>query len=112
MKIMIATFGQETNTFSPDRITAAQFLPNGWIKAEGIVEGFSETGSYLGGAMQVNVRETGVDFYCAGAKKWLGNPFGTGGIRISMHYYNTIEQIDCLVDAIHAFMKEENIKVG
>lgn len=52
MKIMIATFGQETNTFSPDRITAEQFLPNGWIKAEGIVEGFSGTGSYLGGAIR------------------------------------------------------------
>ena len=34
MRIMIATFGQETNTFSPDRIGADKFLPNGWIKAE------------------------------------------------------------------------------
>lgn len=42
----------------------------------------------------------------------LRSSTGTGGIRISMHYYNTIEQIDCLVDAIHAFMQEENIKVG
>ena len=34
------------------------------------------------GAMRVNVRESGVDFYCAGGKKWLGNPFGMGFLYI------------------------------
>lgn len=51
MRIMIATFGQETNTFSPDRIGADKFLPNGWIKAETLLEGFRGTKSYLGGAI-------------------------------------------------------------
>lgn len=34
------------------------------------------------GAMQVDVRAMDVDFYCAGAKKWIGNPFGTGFLYI------------------------------
>ena len=51
MKIMIATFGQETNTFSPDRIGIDKFLPNGWIQAQTLVDGFRGTKSYLGGAI-------------------------------------------------------------
>lgn len=51
MKIMIATFGQETNTFSPARIGVDKFLPNGWIKAEELLDGFRGTKSYLGGAI-------------------------------------------------------------
>jgi len=34
------------------------------------------------GAMKVDVHELGVDFYTAGAKKWIGNPFGTGFLYI------------------------------
>lgn len=48
---MIATFGQETNTFSPARIGVDKFLPNGWIKAEELLDGFRGTKSYLGGAI-------------------------------------------------------------
>ncbi|MBQ8174535.1 MAG: M81 family metallopeptidase [Clostridia bacterium] len=60
MNILIATFGQETNTFSPDRITATQFLPNGWIKAETIVDGFRGTGRYLGGAIRAYTQEENI----------------------------------------------------
>ena len=34
------------------------------------------------GAMKVDVHQLGVDFYTAGAKKWIGNPFGTGFLYI------------------------------
>ena len=34
----------------------------------------------------------------------LRSSTGTGGIRVSMHYYNTEEEIDCLTDAIGAFL--------
>lgn len=34
------------------------------------------------GAMKVDVHDLGVDFYTAGAKKWIGNPFGTGFLYI------------------------------
>lgn len=42
-----------------------------------IVDGIQEAG-----AMQVDVQELGIDFYCAGGKKWIGNPFGTGFLYI------------------------------
>ena len=38
-----------------------------------IVDGIQEVG-----ARKVDVGETGADIYCAGGKKWLGNPFGMG----------------------------------
>ncbi len=41
----------------------------------------------------------------------LRSSTGTGGIRISMHYYNTMEQIDCLVDAIAAFIQDGNLQI-
>ena len=41
----------------------------------------------------------------------LRSSTGTGGIRISMHYYNTVEQIDCLVDAIAAFIQDGNLQI-
>lgn len=51
MKIMITAFGQETNTFSKDRLEFNQFLPNGWLKAETLIQNFTGTKSYLGGAI-------------------------------------------------------------
>ena len=42
-----------------------------------IVDGIQEAG-----ALAVNVREAGMDIYCAGGKKWLGNPFGMGFLYI------------------------------
>lgn len=42
-----------------------------------LVDGVQECG-----AMQVNVREMGADFYCGGGKKWLGNPFGMSFLYI------------------------------
>lgn len=38
-----------------------------------IVDGIQEAG-----ALKVNVKDLGMDFYLAGGKKWLGNPFGMG----------------------------------
>ena len=39
----------------------------------------------------------------------LRSSTGTGGIRVSMHYYNTEEEIDRLMDAIGDFLKEDGI---
>ena len=43
-----------------------------------IVDGIQEAG-----ARKVNVKELGLDIYCAGGKKWLGNPFGMGFMYVS-----------------------------
>ncbi len=42
-----------------------------------IVDGIQEAG-----ALSVNVKDLDMDIYCAGGKKWLGNPFGMGFLYI------------------------------
>jgi len=51
-----------------------------------IVDGIQECG-----ALSVNVKELGMDFYCAGGKKWLGNPFGMGFLYISEEMRRQLE---------------------
>lgn len=43
------------------------------------------------GAMEVNVHDLDVDFYCAGSKKWMGNPFGTGFLYIKREVCKQLE---------------------
>ena len=51
-----------------------------------IVDGIQEAG-----ALSVNVKELGMDFYCAGGKKWLGNPFGMGFLYIREELLNQLQ---------------------
>lgn len=60
MKLMICCFGQETNTFSPKRLEFEDFLPDGWQRAERLLEGYEGTNSYLGGAIAA-CRAVGAD---------------------------------------------------
>ena len=76
MKIMIATFGQETNTFSPDRIGVEKFMPKGWINAETLPEQFRGTKSYLGGAIAA-CDDFGVDILPLDSTKLEGGPMLT-----------------------------------
>lgn len=50
-----------------------------------IVDGIQEVG-----AMAVDVGASGVDFYCAGGKKWLCNPYGMGFLYIRKDLLNTV----------------------
>lgn len=51
-----------------------------------IVDGVQEVG-----AMKVNVKDYDCDFYCAGAKKWIGNPFGMGFLYIRRELAQNLE---------------------
>ncbi len=51
-----------------------------------IVDGIQECGS-----MEVNVKELGMDVYCGGGKKWLGNPFGMGFMYLNQRMLHMIE---------------------
>ena len=42
-----------------------------------VVDGIQEVG-----AMRVDVKESGADFYCSGSKKWICNPFGMGFLYV------------------------------
>lgn len=72
--IMLASV-QEINGYRADVKEIAELC-----KRRGVylaIDGVQEVG-----AMKVNVHDLGVDFYTAGAKKWVGNPFGTGFLYI------------------------------
>lgn len=51
-----------------------------------IVDGIQEAG-----ALQVNVKDLGMDFYCSGGKKWLCNPFGMGFLYIRKELLETLK---------------------
>lgn len=76
MRIMIAEFGQETNTFSPDRLEIEDFLKDGWIKAETLIENFRGTASYLGGAIRA-CEENGVEMIPLDSTTIDGGPMMT-----------------------------------
>ena len=57
MRLLIAEFGQETNTFSPDRLSFETFSGGGWQKKETLLNDFRGTGTYLGGAIDEAERE-------------------------------------------------------
>ncbi len=51
-----------------------------------IVDGIQEIGAF-----QVDVKDIDMDFYCAGGKKWLGNPFGMGFLYIKKEHLKTLK---------------------
>ena len=51
-----------------------------------IVDGIQEAGMF-----SVDVRDLDMDFYCAGGKKWLGNPFGMGFLYIKKEHLKTLK---------------------
>ena len=51
-----------------------------------IVDGIQEIGAF-----EVDVKEIDMDFYCAGGKKWLGNPFGMGFLYIKKEHLKTLK---------------------
>ena len=57
MRIMLCVFGQETNTFSPKRLDFQSFLPDGWQKSQDILGLYTDTRSYMGGAIEACIEE-------------------------------------------------------
>lgn len=51
-----------------------------------IVDGIQEVGAF-----DIDVKALGMDFYCAGGKKWLGNPFGMGFLYIRQELLATLQ---------------------
>ena len=51
-----------------------------------IVDGIQEIGAF-----GVDVKEIDMDFYCAGGKKWLGNPFGMGFLYIKKEHLQMLK---------------------
>ena len=51
-----------------------------------IVDGIQEIGAF-----GVDVKDIDMDFYCAGGKKWLGNPFGMGFLYIKKEHLRKLK---------------------
>lgn len=83
-RLIILSAVQEVNGYRAD-LKAISDLAHRY-GAYFAVDGVQEVG-----AMDVNVREAGVDFYGAGAKKWLGSPFGTGFLYIRDELVHKLE---------------------
>ena len=74
-KVILLASVQEINGFHADVTKIAKLA-----HAHGcylIVDGIQEIG-----ALTVDVKALDIDFYCAGGKKWIGNPFGMGFLYI------------------------------
>ena len=83
-KLILLASVQEINGYRADVKEIAEMAHrHGCLLA---IDGVQEVG-----AMKVNVRETNVDFYTAGAKKWLCNPFGTGFLYIRRDLCRTLD---------------------
>jgi len=117
MKIIIGTFGQETNTFTPDRIGFEKLAPAGWVKAETMVEKLRGTGHYIGGAIKA-AEEYGVQVVPIDSIDLIGAPImteecleycldhiceeikekleGVDGIYLGMHGGGRTEEVDDL----------------
>ena len=57
MKILITQFGNETNSFAVGKTTFETLVPNGWVKAEDVINQFKGTATYLGGALRAMEEE-------------------------------------------------------
>lgn len=70
-KVVVLAAVQEINGYRADVAEIGKMCREKGILY--IVDGIQEAGS-----LEVNVKELGMDIYCGGGKKWLGNPFGMG----------------------------------
>ncbi|MBQ2696028.1 MAG: M81 family metallopeptidase [Clostridia bacterium] len=60
MKILLAQFGNETNSFAIGKTTFETLVPKGWVKAEDVISQFKGTATYLGGALRA-IEEEGAE---------------------------------------------------
>jgi len=74
-KVILLAAVQEINGFRADVKAIGELAKE--YGCYYIVDGIQEAG-----ALRVNVKELGMDFYCSGGKKWLCNPFGMGFLYI------------------------------
>ena len=82
-KVILLAAVQEINGFRADvRAIGKLAHSHGCIF---IVDGIQEAG-----ALAVNVKDLDMDIYCAGGKKWMGNPFGLGFMYIREELLSTL----------------------
>lgn len=83
-KAIILAPVQEINGYRADVKTIAAMARERGILL--ILDGIQEVG-----AMRVDLSDLDVDVYCAGGKKWLGNPFGCGFLYVNKRLLHELD---------------------
>lgn len=78
MKILLAQFGNETNSFAIGKTTFETLVPKGWVKASDVISQFKGTATYVGGALRA-IEEEGAEPLPVDLATRGGN-FGAGPI--------------------------------
>lgn len=78
MNILICQFGNETNTFKMGLNTFEQLAPEGWVRAETVLDTFTGTSTYVGGALRA-IGEEGATAVPTDLATMGGN-FGAGAL--------------------------------
>lgn len=111
IRVAIAQFGEETNTFVPDILELADLCPNGWVPAGQVVKQFSGTKTYIAGALDV-IKDLGAVAVPMDIPAANGANFVAGGVlsgacveeaadRISRELKNRRAEYDCIFFAMH-----------
>lgn len=115
MKILVMSFGHETNTFSPKRVEMEEFLPNGWIPAEKLVEVNRGTQGYTAGAIAA-CEEYGVQILPLDSVRIEGGPMMTARClqQLMAHLCSQVEvswrQADGMFLAMHGAGSAEGVE--
>ena len=78
VKILLAQFGNETNSFAIGKTTFETLVPKGWVKASDVISQFKGTATYVGGALRA-IEEEGAEPLPVDLATRGGN-FGAGPI--------------------------------
>lgn len=111
IRVAIAQFGEETNTFVPDILELIDLCPNGWVPADQVVKQFTGTKTYIGGALAA-IKELGAVAVPMDIPAANGANFVAGGVlsgacieeaaqRIGDELLRRRDEYDCIFFAMH-----------
>ena len=112
--VVMSLVSCETGTRLPAKAISA------WAAQRGILTLFD--GAQVSGALPINVRELGFDFYTSNGHKWLGGPKGTGffyGKREKLTALSpahvgagSLEKVDLEAQTVEAFATGQRFEFG
>lgn len=111
LRVAITQFGEETNTFVPGMLELEDLAPNGWVPAEGVVDHFKNTRTYIGGALdaieQFGAVAVPMDTPAANGANFVAGAILSGACieqaarRICGELKRRRDEYDCIFFAMH-----------
>lgn len=111
IRVALCQFGEETNTFVPGCLELIDLSPNGWVPADGVIAHFTDTKTYIGGALDA-IRDFGavavpMDTPAANGANFVAGAILSGACieeaatRISEELKRRRDEYDCIFFAMH-----------